>query len=261
MMAAYWPREVNCFGCPQRGGSRLIDYESTTLDPSRGYAMNNGTLLHRLLLSSACALAVAPVWAQYKVVQPDGRVIYTDRPPADQSARVSPVGTAKPPAGSIAAEYKAALALAAGLPTELRTPVQRYPVTLIVNAGCAPCDNGRQFLQLRGIPYIEKQVLTEEDGHALERLTGARNVPALMIGTQPLRGFAEADWTNFLDAAGYPPESRLPKGWKAAEATPLAERVPVPAAAAPLPAAAARPEPPREALAPPVAPPPGKIRF
>ena len=39
-------------------------------------------------------------------------------------------------------------------------------------------------------------------------------MPALTIGAQPLRGLSEADWTAYLDAAGYPRESRLPRGWQ-----------------------------------------------
>jgi glutaredoxin len=166
----------------------------------------------------------------------------------------------KPPSGARSAAPSGAAALAAGLPDALRTPVQRYPVTLLSTPDCIPCDNGRRLLQQRGIPYLEKRVVSEEDGQALERLMGARTVPALMIGTQPLRGYADADWHNFLDAAGYPRESRLPKGWKAADATPLAERVAVPPAPA-QPQAAARAAAPREAAAPPGLPASGGIRF
>jgi len=53
-------------------------------------------------------------------------------------------------------------------------------------------------------------------------------VPSLTIGVQPVRGLSETDWTAYLDAAGYPRESRLPRGWQAAPASPLAERAPAP---------------------------------
>ncbi len=216
-------------------------------------------------MAAACALAVTlamwPAWAQYKVVQPDGRVVYTDRPPADGSSKVTNVSPSKTaPAGARPpAAGAAATAQLAGLPAELRAAVQRYPVTLYTTPECPPCDNGRRLLQQRGIPYTERRVVSEDDALALERLLGARTLPSLAIGAQPLRGFAEADWANFLDAAGYPRESRLPKGWKAADATPLVERVlaPAAAAAAPLPAQPA----PRAAVPEPAAPTPGSVRF
>ncbi len=198
-----------------------------------------------LLLSSLLALTAAPALAQYKVVGPDGSVTYTDRPPATQNARVTAMGrnAVPPPAGGDAT-----------LPAELRTATQRHPVTLYTSDGCPPCDTGRRLLQQRGVPYSERRVITEDDAAALERLLGARTVPALSIGAQPLRGFNELDWTAYLDAAGYPRENRLPRSWQAAPPRPLVDRAtPTPAVAEAAPAPAASPEP--------EAPPPGTIRF
>ena len=196
-----------------------------------------------LLIAALCLPGLA--LAQYKVVQPDGSVIYTDRPPANSAGRVTPMGpnratpsTSPRGAGSPTSNKAAAEALAAGLPTDLRAAVLRYPVTLYATTECAPCDHARRMLQGRGVPFLEKRVNSEEDAQALERLLGARALPALMIGPQPLRGYVEADWGNYLDAAGYPRESQLPKGWKAPQVSALAER-----AAAPTPPAAPAPRP------------------
>lgn len=225
--------------------------------------MKPGTVMQHLLMALACAVLAPPTWAQYKVVQPDGSVVYTDRPPAGSSARVTPVGPARAAGAraSAAAPLTAAAtaeALAAGLPSDLRTVVLRYPVTLYTTAECTACDNGRRLLQQRGVPYTERQVLNDDDIRALDKLFAVRNVPVLSIGPQPMRGFTEADWQNYLDAAGYPRESRLPKGWKAAAAAPLAPRVQAPAAAADEPA---RPAPPAAAALPPPSPAPGGLRF
>lgn len=226
--------------------------------------MKPGTVTQQLLLAFACAAFALPASAQFKVVQPDGSVIYTDRPPANSGARVTPVGPARP-AGvrtSAAAPLTAAAtaeALAAGLPSGLRTVVLRYPVTLYSTVECAACDSGRRLLQQRGIPYTERQVLNDDDIRALEKLLGVRNVPVLVIGPQPMRGFNEADWQNYLDAAGYPRESRLPAGWKAAAATPLAPRAQGPAAA--VADEPVRPAPPAATALPAPSPAPGGLRF
>jgi glutaredoxin len=116
-------------------------------------------------------------------------------------------------------------------------------VTLYTGNNCLPCDNGRQWLQQRGIPSVERRITTEDDAVALERAVGGRTVPALTIGTQPLRGFSESDWTAYLDAAGYPRVSMLPRNWQAAPAVPLADKA---LAARPAPRAEARSEPPAE---------------
>jgi glutaredoxin len=197
-------------------------------------------------LALALVLAAPLAHAQYKVVHPDGSVSYTDRPPVTSNVRVTPMS--RPGTRALASPET-------NLPAELRSAVSRHPVTLYTSAECGPCDTGRRLLQQRGVPYTERRVLNEDDAAALERLLGGRTVPSLTIGAQPLRGFSEADWSAFLDAAGYPRENRLPRGWQQAEATPLAERsapvAPAPAAPAPAPAPA------------PVVPPPapGSIRF
>lgn len=186
------------------------------------------------LAAVACLLwAAAPAWAQYKVVAPDGSVTYTDRPPVQSNLRITPMGrnaTAPAPGTEV------------GLPVELRQVVARYPVTLYTAADCPPCDSGRKLLQQRGIPYTERSVSSDDDGQALERLVGGRTVPSLTVGAQPLRGFNEADWAGFLDAAGYPKESKLPRNWPPATATPLVARA-APAAAAPAAAQAPAPRP------------------
>ena len=178
----------------------------------------------------AAALLASPgtVLAQYKVVQPDGRILYTDVPPVATDARITPMrrqAKTAPPENT--------------LPDALRRVAERYPVTLYTAADCEPCASGRQLLQQRGVPYQERLVIGNEDILALERAVGGRTVPALSIGSQPIRGFSAPEWGAFLDVAGYPRESALPADWKSPPARALVER----SAGASLPAAAVRPRP------------------
>lgn len=208
-----------------------------------------------LLLALACAAAAVPAWAQYKIVAPDGSITYTDRPRADAPGKVSALGR-----GSAAA----AAAADSALPFELRQVAARFPVTLYAGENCVPCDNGRQFLQQRGVPYSERRIAGSDDQQALDRLVGGRTIPALTIGAQPLRGFSPNDWGSFLDAAGYPRESKLPRSWQPQPPTPLAPRAASAPATEAVPAAAAPAAPARPADAPqrPAEPQqPGSIRF
>ena len=160
-------------------------------------------------------LAALPAQAQYKVVGADGKVTYTDRPPASGNAKVTSIGSRGIASGPVDV----------ALPLELRQPAARYPVTLYtVTGACAPCDAARQLLRQRGVPYAEKQVQSAEDSEALERLSGARDAPTLAIGPQMMRGLAPEVWSSYLDAAGYPRESRLPASYQYAAATPIVER-------------------------------------
>lgn len=152
-------------------------------------------------------LGTGPAWALYKVVGPDGRITYTDRPPADR------------PAATI--KTNGTVVQASGLPYELQRVVSQYPVTFYSSSKCGPCDGARQMLQGRGIPYVEKTVETSEDILSLQKLEGTQQVPILKVGSKQLVGFAQADWSSYLDAAGYPAKSALPASYKQAPGTPL----------------------------------------
>jgi len=195
-------------------------------------------------------LVATPALAQYKVVGPDGRVTYTDRPPLEAGSRVTPFAARSAPAAPDAA-----------LPIELRSVVARYPVTLYVGTDrCDACDAARKLLRERGVPHDERTVSSATDLDALQAATGARDVPALRIGQQVLRGLVAPTWHSYLDAAGYPRESLLPSGWRWAAATPLTERQTVAATPPARRAPPARAEP-APAAAPATEPEPGTIRF
>lgn len=171
--------------------------------------------LRRLLSLSLLGLcAVSSAHALYKVVGPDGKVTYTDRPPAT-AGNTAPVGIAS----------DAPASAPSALPLELRQPATRYPVTLyVVPKDCNACDSGRTLLRERGIPFNERQIVSGEDVEALKRLTGAAEAPVLTVGSQVLRGLSADLWNQYLDAAGYPRESRLPASYAFPRATPLTER-------------------------------------
>lgn len=162
------------------------------------------SLLALLMASAAHAQQV------YRVVGPDGRVTFSDKPPAasaQPAARVTPGVPAR----------------SSGLlPYELNRTAQRFPVTLYSGDNCPPCDQGRNLLVSRGIPFSEKTVNANADISALQKMTGGDgSLPLLTIGGQQLKGFADADWHKYLDAAGYPRKSQLPSGWRRPAATPL----------------------------------------
>lgn len=184
---------------------------------------------------------VAPIDAAaqqiYRSIGPDGHITFSDRPPADAGAR-----TASAPApGSGGGDSKS-------LPFELRQAVQSYPVTLFSGPDCGPCDQGRSMLKGRGVPFAEKTVTSNEDIESLRRLAGVATLPVLSIGSQQLKGYSQVEWTQYLDAAGYPKASQLPAGYHSPAPSPLvaAQDVKPPARPTATPAA-----PPRPAAPPP----------
>ncbi len=202
------------------------------------------------LLGSLVGLLALPVLAQgvYRIVGPDGRVTYSDQPPA-AAASARPAGNASAAGGAGGAQ----------LPFELRQVSSRYPVTLYTSQECAPCNSGRNLLNARGIPYTEKTIATAQDAEAFRRINSDGTLPFLTIGGQQIKGYSDSEWTRYLDAAGYPKQSALPASYRRAAPAPLVAVKPVETAAAPA-AAPARPEPPPIPVAPPTTNPAG-IRF
>jgi glutaredoxin len=207
--------------------------------------------MHVAVVALAALIAAGPAWALYKVVEPDGRVTYTDRAPR-------PVPEAR------VADFQPGHAAAAepAMPFGLAQVAQKFPVTLYTTSDCIPCDSARQLLQQRGVPFAEKRIATEADALALDQLGAGRLLPGLSVGARQLRGLDTARWTEQLDDAGYPRESRLPRNWTPPPVSALAAaRAAGPAPAGAEPAAGRQLPAVRDAVPAPVERSPSTLRF
>jgi glutaredoxin len=164
-----------------------------------------GPLLGALLALSAGLMAATPVQAQqvYRIVGPDGKVTFSDRPPEKPDTKVATVRS-----GTSQAEANNAL------PPELRRVANQYPVTLYVTRDCDVCGAARQLLLSRGIPFAEKTISSNADISSFKQLSGSDSLPALSIGSQFLRGLQDSEWNSYLDAAGYPAQIQLPAAYR-----------------------------------------------
>jgi glutaredoxin len=157
------------------------------------------------------ALTTAKAQTIYRIVGADGKVTFSDKPPVSaEQGKVASTGVGA-----------AGAAAAGNLPYELRQVVTKYPVTLYTGQECTPCGTGRAFLTSRGIPFSERSISTGEDVAALQRLTGDASLPVISIGSQRIKGFSDAEWTQYLDLAGYPKSSALPANYKNPPPMPL----------------------------------------
>ena len=165
----------------------------------------------------AAFVACAGLWGAmanaqvYRIVGPDGKVTFSDRPPVDARAT---------PAQAVPITRSAGTGTA-NLPAEVRAAAQRFPVTIYTGVDCSPCISARSFLASRGVPYTERTVTTQEDMQALQRLSGNPALPFATIGGQHIRGFSDAEWSQYLDAAGYPKTSQLPPSYRNPDPSPL----------------------------------------
>ncbi len=151
----------------------------------------------RFPLAIALLVAALAAHAQmtYRWVDKEGKVHYTDRPPAPgEAAKVEQ----KRPAQLGADQTMSYL---------LRKATADYPVTLYTQTDCGEvCKQGRDHLAKRGVPFSEKTVTTEDDLKALRAVVGEGEliVPVMQVGSKSSRGYLASSWDSLLDAAGYP---------------------------------------------------------
>jgi glutaredoxin len=193
-----------------------------------------------LVLASGCALAQQ----LYRWTDEKGRVHITDTPPPANAKGIQK----KTPAGSAAAD-------SGQLPFELATAVRDFPVSLYTSPSCKePCAAARSALNKRAVPFKEVQVWNEESNEELKKLSGATDVPTLMVGRSVHRGFEAEAWEALLDSARYPRAGILPPRAQAAPTAPEGYAAPSERAetlkAEPVQPAAAEEEAPRGPYAP-----------
>lgn len=140
----------------------------------------------------------------YRWVDKSGKVHYGDKPAED----------------AVNAEQKKFGASAAQGDDELsygiRKAKQDFPVTLYVASNCGDfCVQARALLNKRGVPFVEKNLVTKEEVEAFKKQTGSDTTPTLMVGKSPLKGFEARQWNSELDIAGYP--KIVPYGTKPAQ--------------------------------------------
>ena len=128
----------------------------------------------------------------YRSVDKDGKVHYGDRPLPDTDAVESlKLGSEPVPDDS--------------LPYETRKAKETFPVTLYAFPDCgSACQQARDLLNKRGIPFSEKSLVTQEDIDAYRKASAGGPLPSLTVGKTWLKGFQAQQWHDELDFAGYP---------------------------------------------------------
>ena len=93
----------------------------------------------------------------------------------------------------------------ADLPYATRLAHHNFPVTLYAFSSCGdPCQQARNFLHKRGIPFTEKSLGSKEELEAFKLKSGSDTFPTLSVGKTWLKNFEAGQWNSELDIAGYP---------------------------------------------------------
>jgi glutaredoxin len=134
----------------------------------------------------------------YKITNPDGSISYSDKPPTN-GAKVEKK------------TYSGGSAGFGDLPYEVGQAAKASPVTIYTGKNCPGCDLGRQLLNSRGIPFMEKTVSTNEDNAKVHAISGGDMLPVILVGRNKQVGFDPGVWGGMLTAANYPTSNTLPK--------------------------------------------------
>jgi len=171
--------------------------------------MKAGRIMMAVWLAAASTPLAAASLYQWKDAQ--GRTVYSDQPP---------------PPDIHNAQQKAfkGNVIETGESYATRTAREKFPITLYASACGAPCDQARQLLTQRGVPFSSKDPQASPEAQSeLQKLTGRLSVPVLVVGSDRIDGFEAGQWQAALDRAGYPksaPAARKPAAAAAPAPTP-----------------------------------------
>ena len=167
-------------------------------------------ILRAFLLVVIVAAAANPAQAQqYRWVDQNGKIQFSDSPPPPgaKDVRKSDIAGAKPAPTQ--------------QPFELVRLQKDFPVTLYTSPPCKEgCELARGALNKRGVPFKEVQVFDPDTNEELKRVSGALEVPTLVVGRSVQRGFEQGAFDSLLDSAGYPKAGILPPLTQAAPGAP-----------------------------------------
>lgn len=153
-----------------------------------------------LPLSISC---VVQAQTTYRWVGKDGQVHYSDQPPAPKDAKE--LQQKKLKVGNVIET--------SGPSYDTKKAAKDFPLTLYTSNNCKEnCQQARDLLNQRGVPFKEKIIQTTEDATEFKTATGIADlaVPVLQAGKQTEKGFEENAWLRLLDMAGYPKTGSIP---------------------------------------------------
>jgi glutaredoxin len=130
----------------------------------------------------------------YKSVTADGRVVYSDHPPADGKV----LKTLTP-------DNTPSSALPVSAVEQLRRLRALRPITsatggvvLYSAAWCGYCTQARAYLGAKGVAYREIDIDTPDGLASFAQAGGGKGVPLLLAGDQRVQGFSPAAYDHFF---------------------------------------------------------------
>ena len=143
------------------------------------------------------ALSIAGAQTLYKSVGPDGKTIYSDRPPADgrieKTLKFENLPTSALPAASSSYVEQLRRMQAASARPSAATGLILYSAVW-----CGYCKLAKAYLESKGVSYQEVDIDTKTGIAALVQAGGGKGVPLLVAGEQRVQGFSAPAYDAFF---------------------------------------------------------------
>jgi glutaredoxin len=152
-----------------------------------------------VLLSGLLSVTAANAQTLYKSVGPDGKTVYSDRPPPDgriqKTLKFENLPTSTLPADSTSyVEQLRRMRAASPAPA----PAAVSGVVLYSAVWCGYCKLAKTYLASKGVAYQEIDIDTKAGLAAMVQAGGGKGVPLLIAGEQRVQGFSEPAYDAFF---------------------------------------------------------------
>jgi glutaredoxin len=159
-----------------------------------------------LLVTLLTAFTISANATVYKTVGRDGKVIYTDQPPADSKTAATLNIAAQPssPLPASVLKYQEQLAKSADKRLRETAPVRANlsaTPTLFSAAWCGYCRKAKSYLASHKIAFQEIDIDTESGARAFFEAGGGSGVPMLIVDGRVTRGFSESSYNQVFAKA------------------------------------------------------------
>ena len=145
------------------------------------------------------ALSSAPPMAQtmYKSVGPDGRIVYSDRPPVEGRLEKT-INFEHLPSSPLPGATSSYLEQLRKTVTAPSANTVSKGVVLYSASWCGFCKKAKAYLAGNGISYQEFDVDTKDGMAAFAQAGGGKGVPLLVADGQRIQGFTPAAYDAFF---------------------------------------------------------------
>lgn len=144
-----------------------------------------------ILLAFLCLSLSAGAETLYKSIGPDGRIVYSDRPPVDQRT-VKTLSVMTLPASRVPTSP--------GSPSQAANPglLGGDGVMLFSADWCGYCRKAKSYLADKHIAYREFDIDTPDGRAAYSQAGGGGSVPLLLFQGRKVQGFDKAGYDAFF---------------------------------------------------------------